>query len=184
MSFDNDNWTKEKASEFAMQISLRLVSSKYRAVSGYGLGIGSAVITGALSAIKEKKYMHVDEYLKLYPFPQPKPGEDIKAIWTFYRQEMLHDCGVAVFMFGNKVDANGNAVIASGMMEEFLIAKKNGARIIPIASTGDAAEHIYNAISMSPDEYPYLSEYWDLLKVERDPEKVAQTIKSIAQVEL
>ena len=70
------------------------------------------------------------------------------------------------------------------MMEEFLIAKKNGARIIPIASTGDAAEHIYNEISMSPDEYPYLSEYLDLLKVERDPEKVAQTIKSIAQVEL
>ena len=184
MTSDNSKWTKSDAMEFATQISLQLVSWKYCIVSGYGLGIGSAVITGALAAIKDKQYMHVDEYLKLYPFPQPKPGEDIKALWSYYRQEMLHDCGIAVFMFGNKPDAAGKSVIASGMEEEFKIAKQKGAKIIPIASTGDAAERIYDEISKSPEEYPYLTEYWGVLKDERDPGKVAHAIRAIAMLEL
>ena len=53
-----------------------------RIVSGFGLGIGSAVINGALNVIYKEKYCHLDEHLRLYPFPQNIVNEnDRKQLW-------------------------------------------------------------------------------------------------------
>ncbi|MBV4447911.1 SIR2 family protein [Clostridium tyrobutyricum] len=179
ISVRTTSWTIKQAEEFAKILSNRLVAEKVYITSGYGLGIGSAVITGVLNEVKSKKYAHFDDYLKLYPFPQPRVGEDFRAMWHDYRREMMANCGVVIFMFGNKVDDNGECVIANGMIDEYEIAKAKQAILIPIASTGEASEQIYNKMFSEKTRYPYLEEYWGLLRTEKSPERLAKVIIKI-----
>ena len=55
---------------------------------------------------------------------------------------MLSDVGIAIFMFGNKRNEQGEVVEADGCLQEFEIAKSLGRVIIPIGSTGYAAKTI------------------------------------------
>lgn len=98
-----DEWTKEKVDDLAYKLANRLVKAGYRVTSGFGLGIGSSVINGALDEINRTRFKHIDEHLCLRPFPQniADPDERTKK-WTAYREEILLDNGIAVFMFGNK----------------------------------------------------------------------------------
>lgn len=179
MSSNNDQWTTDNAKLFASKLAQELVADGMHITSGYGLGIGSAIITGVLNEVRQKKYAHFDEYLKLYPFPQPESGDDFRTLWHNYRTEIIKDCGVAVFIFGNKVDKDGKKTIANGMIDEFRIAKSKNAILIPIASTGDAAQQIYEEMYETKDEYMYLFDYWDILKQERDVEKLVKIIRDI-----
>ena len=63
-------WNQVSAEELAGKLSGELVKQNCRITSGFGLGIGSAVINGALDVIYAEKYRHIDEYLCLRPFPQ------------------------------------------------------------------------------------------------------------------
>jgi len=65
------------------------------------------------------------------------------------------------------------------MIDEFRIAKSKNAILIPIASTGDAAQQIYEEMYETKDEYMYLFDYWDILKQERDVEKLVKIIRDI-----
>ena len=80
-------------------------------------------------------------------------------------------------MLGNKI-VEGEVVSASGMMEEFQIAKERGKIIIPIGSTGFAAKEIFDEMKDSGN-YSYLNGYWDVLETEEDSEKVISVIHSI-----
>ena len=179
MSFDNEEWPIDLAKKFSTDLAQRLVTEGKCITSGYGLGIGSSIITGVLNGVREKRYAHFDEYLKLYPFPQPTPGEDFKKLWHDYRQEILKNCGVVVFVFGNKADKDGKKVSASGMLDEYKIAKEQNKILIPVASTGDAAKIIYEKMFEEKEEYPYLNDYWEILKEERDVSRLVKTINSI-----
>ena len=179
MSLDNAQWTVDSAKLFASGLSQELVAEGMHITSGYGLEIGSAVITGVLNEVRQKKYAHFDEYLKLFPFPQPKPGENFKELWHNYRVEIIKECGVVVFIFGNKSDKKGNKIVANGMFDEFDVAREQKAIMIPIASTGDAAQQIYDEMYKNKNDYIYLSGYWDVLRNETDIKKLAKVIKEI-----
>lgn len=179
MAVECDGWNIKEAEFFSYQLSQILVASNYKITSGFGVGIGSAVINGALEEIMHSKYKHVDEYLRLRPFPQFASDESHLAdIWTEYRREMLRECGVVVFMFGNKIKDN-QTVMANGMMEEFLLAKERGARIIPIASTGGTTSQIFSEMISNKEDYPYLEKYWDKLNESKEPKFIADIIISI-----
>lgn len=45
-------WTQGEASEFLHKLSCQIVSSGNRVITGFGLGVGSAVINGALASIE------------------------------------------------------------------------------------------------------------------------------------
>lgn len=179
ISVDTEIWTTKQAEEFAKIFSNKLAAEKMHITSGYGMGIGSAVITGVLDEVKNKKYAHFDDYLTLYPFPQPGAGGNFAKIWHEYREEMIADCGVVIFIFGNKKDASGKCVIANGMIDEYEIAKEKKSILIPIASTGEAAEQIYNKMFCERTKYPYLEKYWNVLKTQKSPEKLAKIIIEI-----
>lgn len=179
MSLDNEHWTMDSAKLFASDLAQELVAEGKRITSGYGLGIGSAIITGVLNEVRQKKYAHFDEYLKLYPFPQPAQGEDFKRLWHEYRDEIIKDCGVAIFIFGNKADKDGTKIIANGMIDEFEVAKAQGTILIPIASTGDAAWQIYEKMYEVKEEYDYLADFWDILKNETDIPELVKVINTI-----
>ncbi|MDE7300246.1 MAG: hypothetical protein K2N94_15720, partial [Lachnospiraceae bacterium] len=168
-----------QAEEFTRIFSRTLVSKKQCITSGYGLGIGSAVISGVLDEIQKQQYAHFDNYLKLYPFPQPEQGADLKAVWRDYRKEITSKCGAAVFMFGNKRNRDGSCIIADGMLEEYEITDARRTILIPLASTEGAALEIYNRMLSRKTEYPYLEKYWTALKTERSPEKAARMVLEI-----
>lgn len=174
----NTTWSEEKVNQFCYNLASSLVSRNYKIISGFGLGVGSSVINGALDEIYKTKYRHVSEHLGLFPFPQHDDGEkSIAERWTDNRNQMISEAGVCIFIFGNK-KVNGEVVSASGMMEEFRIAKERAKIIIPIGSTGFAAKEIFDEMKGSGN-YSYLNDYWDILETEEDSEKVFSVIHSI-----
>ena len=174
----NEYWSEEKVNQYCYELSSFLVSKDYKIISGFGLGIGSSIINGALDQIYKTKYRHVDEHLGLFPFPQNDNGKkSLKERWTENREQMISESGVCIFLFGNKL-VDGKVELASGMMEEFQIAKEKGKIIIPIASTGFAAKEIFDEMKQS-GEYSYLDNYWETLETEKDFTKVFSTIDKI-----
>ena len=51
--------------------------------------------------------------------------------------------------------------------------------IIPIGSTGDAAEIIYNEMNDNKEDYPYLEKYFDILGKETDIDKIVGAVIEI-----
>lgn len=176
-------WGKPRIEELAYKLANHLVKEDFRVASGFGLGIGSSVINGALDEIYNGGYKRISEYLSLHPFPQGiADSEERKEKWRKYREEIIETNGVAVFIMGNKKD-NGRKAIADGCLEEFKIAKKNRCVIIPIGSTGDAAGIIYNEIKENRIDYPYLENYLDVLETETDVDVIVGTVVEIIKKE-
>ena len=175
----NTTWSQENVNQYCYKLSNFLVSKDYKIISGFGLGIGSSIINGALDKIYKSKYRQVNEHLSLFPFPQYENGEKTLAErWTENRKEMINSAGVCIFIFGNKIDTNGNVVDAAGMLEEFSIAKEAGKVIIPIASTGFTAKRIFEEMKNSK-QYSYLDQYWEILEKENDWKEVFSSIDKI-----
>lgn len=174
-------WDQSSAEELAGKLAEALVHNDYRITSGFGLGIGSAVINGALDVIYSEKYRHVDEHLCLRPFPQNISDPEERATkWRKYREGMLQETGVSIFMFGNKKDKTSNNIIeANGCIQEFEIAKEKGNIIIPIGSTGGAARTILENVKCNISDYPYLSAYIDKLEKETNVNSIIQVIIEI-----
>lgn len=180
-----DPWAKESAEELAGKLSGALVHGDCRITSGFGLGIGSAVINGALKVIYADKYRHVDEHLCLRPFPQNVTGAARTAIYKKYREDMLSETGISIFIFGNKDDGSGKIITAPGCLDEYHIAKAEGNCIIPIGSTGYAAKEIYDEVKtemvVDPDAYPYLKGYIDDLGSVTDIDKLVRIVVEIVR---
>lgn len=179
--FYDGDWTKEKAEKLAYKLSNQLVKHSYKVTSGFGLGIGSSVINGALDEIDRNKYKHIDEHLCLRPFPQNIVDVDERAQkWKKYREEILSNNGIAIFMFGNKKDKEGKKVEANGCWQEYQIAKQKGCLIIPIGSTGDVADKILEDIKLDKELLGYIEDSVDILKEEKDIDKIVETVLKIA----
>ena len=89
--------------------------------------------------------MKIDEdYLVLRPFPQNEEG---KRLWTIYREDMISYAGISIFLFGNKLDGNGELVSSNGIQEEFDISNKNGNILLPVGGTGYISEELWNSLS-------------------------------------
>lgn len=184
-SADNyTGWGKDKAEELARKVAESLVKNDFKVTSGFGLGIGSSVINGALAEIYRSKYKHTDEYLCIRPFPQGiKDATKRQNVFTQYRKDMISDTGVAVFMFGNKKDpANPSKIInALGCREEFSVAKDNKNIIIPIGSTGFMAKEIFDEVKANMDDYKYLEKYMDALETENNVDKLVEIVIAIVK---
>lgn len=177
-------WSQSAAEELAGTLAAALVKNDCRITSGFGTGIGSAVINGALDVIYREKYRHVNEYLCLRPFPQNiADASKRKAHWTKYRKDILEEVGIAVFIFGNKTirDPSGREAVvdADGCIQEFEIAKSLDRVIIPIGSTGYAAKKIYDEVRRDISKYPYLVDFIDRLGTETEPSKLASIVVEI-----
>lgn len=177
--FDNV-WEKTKVEELAYKLANKLVKEEFRVTSGFGLGIGSSIINGALDEIYESKYKHISEHLCLRPFPQGiADAEERKSKWKKYREEIIAENGITIFMMGNKRVGDKKS-IADGCLQEFEIAKKNNCVVIPMGSTGDAAEVIYNEVKNSGN-YTYLDNYLNILGTETDIDKIVNVVVEIAK---
>jgi len=116
--------------------------------------------------------------LSLHPFPQIAPqNSSLQKQWSKYRENIISKAGICIFIFGNK-EENGKTIIAEGMIEEYNIAKKMNKLIIPVGGTGGASKKIYDDMYNHSKNYPYLSNYWDVLKTDK-PKDLQEAILSI-----
>lgn len=140
-------FSEEQAKELIHNLSYKLAEEEYKIISGYGLGIGSIVINGALEYKYQSNYRNLDDLLILRPFPQIQSGDkSISERWTDYRNEIISQAGVAIFMFGNKENENGEIAPSNGMKEEFEICLQHNVLPIPIGCTGSMSEELWNDI--------------------------------------
>lgn len=185
-----DPWPERRAFDLAGHMANVLVNADYRITSGFGLGIGSAVINGALDAIYSAKYRHMDEHLCLRPFPQNYSTSVERAQkHEKYRKDMLEDVGIAIFLFGNKrarePDGKDTIVNADGCRKEFEIARENGIAVIPLGSTGYMAKELFEEMKAASEQYPYLEGHWEVLEKETDIEKLtAEVLKIVNELQI
>ena len=180
------SWSKNSAENFVFKLASTLVRNNFKITSGFGLGIGSSVVNGALYDIYNSKHKHINEYLCLKPFPQNiSNSEELKKLYSKYRRDMISENGVAIFVFGNKkvADSNGDEDIinADGCREEFEIAMEQKCLLIPVGSTGFMAEELLYEMKSNIAMYPYLEKYVDILEKEVDTDVLINTIMDIVK---
>jgi hypothetical protein len=148
------SWERQEALNFVHGLAAGLIRSDLRIVNGFGWGIGSAVINGALEAIYSSPEKFTEEQLVMRPFPQfPTENQDLPILWEQYRQRMIALSGISIFLFGNKVSPDGNIIDANGMIREFEISVSKGRVPIPVGVTGFAAAQIAAEVQASPHKY-------------------------------
>lgn len=151
-------YSEDESLEFIHELSRKLVEQKYSVVNGFGLGIGSAVINGALEAVYNAPQRFSEEQLIMRPFPQKKTGtsaQELGDLWRVYRERMISFAGIAVFVFGNKlVGGNPEPELADGVRKEFAIAKAQGVVLLPIGATGSVAQELWNDMQGSSNQFP------------------------------
>ena len=151
---DFGTWERNDAEAFLHNLSHSLASKKCRIVTGFGLGVGSPVINGALAWLNSQGKTISDEDVVMRPFPQVATGgANLADQWKSYREQMLEQAGIAIFVFGNKIDASGNVIPSNGMRQEFELAIAAGLKAIPIGATGFMAEELWNEILTDFDTY-------------------------------
>jgi len=149
--------------------SMLELSDESRIISGYGLNIGSIIIDETMQYLKTNDRKKFEEKLKLYPFALGS-SED----WTRYRHLMLSDVGVCILLYGTK-EKDGQVINSNGMKEEFEIAQRNGALIIPVGSTGGMSLEIANQLIKEN----YHVEDMRYLQAETDSKRLVNKITSI-----
>ncbi len=146
-------WNRNEAQSFIHSLSKNIVSAGFRIINGFGWGVGSAVINGALEAVYERPDRYSEDQLIMRPFPQFETGEKkLPALWEEYRQRMISLAGIAVFIFGNKDDGKGKIISANGVKREFEIAISQGLIPIPIAATGYITKEVFDEIIKAPEK--------------------------------
>jgi Sir2- and TIR-associating SLOG family/SIR2-like domain len=135
-------WGEVAVNSFMRALGAALVACGVRVATGLGLDIGNALLTGAIEEVMRGKNMHIEDALIIRPFPQAIPDEkERERVWERYRNELIGDAGIALFLFGNK--RAGSAIVASdGMKQEYDIALKHGLVVLPIGATGSISEHL------------------------------------------
>lgn len=136
-------WGQTATENFLVRLSAALIDRDCRITSGFGLGIGSAVVTGAVEQIYSTIQRSIDSHLLLRPFPEgiQDPAERQK-VFSRYRDELVSNAGIAIFVMGNKSDAD-TVVGAAGMRAEFDLAKEKGLHRLPIGASGSVAAELW-----------------------------------------
>ncbi len=106
------------------------------------LGVGNALISGAIDRAYSKGNYHLDDFLDVRPFPRAISDAQRRAeVWDTYRKDLLSLPGIAVFLFGNK-RVEASIVPADGVRKEFEIARAQGVLTLPIGGTGSMAKEL------------------------------------------
>lgn len=146
-------YSSSDSQAFLHELASDLSATKNRIITGFGLGVGSAIINGTLANLSKRNKTVTDEDLVMRPFPQFSTGEGtLPEQWTKYRNEMIEYAGIGVFVFGNKLQ-DGKVVESNGIAEEFSICRQHRVIPIPVGCTGYLAESIWNEVWASTEDF-------------------------------
>lgn len=137
------DWSRDEVDEFLADLGRLLISRDYRIVSGYGLGVSNALLSGATEAVYAKGDRRFEDAMTVRPFPRYVQDEQKRrSLWTQFRKDMVSKAGVALFLFGNK-QSGGVTQAADGVEEEYCIARELGLDCIPVGATGYVAQELF-----------------------------------------
>lgn len=143
-------WGQAKSEHFLIKLAGILVERGFRIVTGFGLGIGGAVVAGALDQIYAKEGRSIEDQLVMRPFPISS-GEQPETL-DRYRRDLISAAGIAIFFIGNKADGS-NVINADGMRTEFELARQNRLIAIPIGSSGFMAKELWTEVMSDMKAY-------------------------------
>lgn len=141
-------WTANRLERFCQQLGRRIIEEEYDLANGFGVGVGSPVVAGAVEQLYRAPSTSLERRLVLRPFPQTTPrGMSRSALWTRYRQDLIAPAGFAVFVAGNKLDEDGRVVAANGVREEFDIAISQSKYVLPVGATGSVSAELWREVN-------------------------------------
>ena len=145
-SVDYGAWGRAKTEQFVTKLAGALISKDLRISSGFGLGIGGAVVSGAVQHIYSTQHRSIDEQLMLRPFPIgiTNPAERDKT-FARYREELIAQAGIAIFIMGNKI-VEGQTTGADGVRAEFAMARERSVYLLPIGASGWTAKDLWDDV--------------------------------------
>lgn len=139
-------WKAADAEDFIYSLAKEIAALGFRIVSGFGLGVGSSVITGVLEHVYMSGKRLDSDQLILRPFPQSEVGSRSMAeVWHEYRSDMISYSGIVIFLFGNKIK-DGEVVSSDGLIKEFEIARSSGLLLLPVGATEYATREVYTKL--------------------------------------
>jgi hypothetical protein len=170
-----------------------LLRNDFTIVSGFGSGVGSHVIEGALFEIYLEKKGNLADHFRVYPFPggggsngyNGARADGLDAVWGNYRSDIISQAGIAIFIFGNKLE-DISVREADGMWKEFEIARSHQALLIPVGASGYASEKLWKNVVEHYDDYFETREKFSLFERLGHPchasEDVDELINVILQI--
>ena len=130
-----------EVAEFSIVLGKLIASEGKALVTGSGLTVGSASLSGFLDGLSPEESWDLNRRLVSRVFPQPVAGVSYQAHWKSIRQELAMESGIVLFIAGVKI-VEGRSVMADGVLEEFDAALSQGSFLIPIGKFGGAASKI------------------------------------------
>lgn len=128
--------------ELAEKIGRFSASNGLCLVTGGGLVVGSAALSGFLQSLDPSGTWDLERRLIARPFPQPLPGgQPITSQWSSLRRELARQSGTVIFIGGLKRDGD-QIVVADGVLQEYEFAREAGCFLLPIGAFGGAAQEI------------------------------------------
>ncbi|HEY4061099.1 MAG TPA: hypothetical protein VGM30_04325 [Puia sp.] len=149
---------------FVRDLTQALIKNDFKVVSGFGSGVGNYIVEGALSELYLEKKGALKDHLGIFPFPtradatvagqDPADGltDQLTTIWERYRTDIISQAGIAIFIFGNKLEDIAVRE-ADGMLKEFEIARSHQALLIPVGASGYTSEKLWKHIIEKYDDY-------------------------------
>jgi hypothetical protein len=151
----SDEFPLERLMKLSRLIGKEIIKRNYNLVSGYGWGVGSEVIVGAMEAADES-FSNLRDRLILRPFPRTIEEARKAEAYRRWRESMLALAGFGVFIAGNKQDRNGAGItLGDGVRQEFEIGTTPPLHCIPIpiGCTGYVAKEIWDTVQRDPERY-------------------------------
>lgn len=134
-------------------LGTRMIHEGYKLVSGFGRGLGEYCVLGALGALYETVKGADANRVLVRPFPRSPQANQQTSQNTRHREDLLSRVGCLVVVAGNRDDNKGGIEVSPGVIEEVEIAKRQNKFIIPIGTTGHAAEEVWKRATANPGEY-------------------------------
>ena len=176
-SYEEDYGYAKRSAHAAQKISSELIQLGFKIFTGYGKNLGSEIVAGAFSGCT-KADVDIKEFndtVFLFPFPYKELDvEKRKEYYTHLRENMICKTQITIVIAGNNERDN----IAKGVMEEVELSVNHGNLIIPIATTGSAALHIWDKINQSGSSYSKTEEFQALSKA-INADEIWNTVNSI-----
>lgn len=179
-----ERWDSTRAHQFLAGLSSALIRKRLNVVTGFGLGVGTSVVSGALETILSNPARYQEKQLQASPFPVATDPRARRSLYRQHREKVLGKCGIAIFAFGTKLEGKKTAQ-SQGMRDEFNIACADGLIVIPIGATGSVAKDLWNEVSSRFNEfYPHASSafarhFKTLGKDEATPEQLTRALTSM-----
>lgn len=176
-------WGEVESQRFVSELSANLIKNGCKIVSGFGLGIGSSVISGALEEVYVKQRATLNDQLLLRPFPQSSSTQPLPQLWTLYRDDMISHAGFTVLLFGNKISGN-TLELSGGMREEYEISRNKNNIVLPVGATGYMAKELWHEELqlLKKDQKPddkYIKLFENIGDESKNPDEILNAISEI-----